>query len=193
MIEQLKYLMTTPWSWWFSGFMIAFVMYLLLYFGKVFGMSSNLRTLCSIGASNFSDYFRFDWKKSIWNLVVVFGAMIGGFVFIHYINPNQHIEISEATIVSLRELGIVVEKGKVPLFPKELFSWESLFTLRGFIFIVIGGFLVGFGSRYAGGCTSGHAISGLSNLQIPSLYAVLGFFCGGLIMVHFILPYLMML
>jgi hypothetical protein len=48
--------------------------------------------------------------------------------------------------------------------------------------------MVGFGSRYAGGCTSGHAISGLSDLQVPSLIAVVGFFIGGLIMTFFILP-----
>lgn len=193
MLQQIERWLIEPWTWWFSGIMITLVMYSLLYFGKSFGMSSNLRTLCSIGASNFSEFFRFDWKKEIWNLVVALGAMIGGYTFVHYINPNQKIDISDATIASLNEIGIAVEKGNVPLIPEQIFSWENLFTLQGFIFIVVGGFLVGFGTRYAGGCTSGHAISGLSNLQLPSLYAVLGFFAGGLIMVHFILPYLMLL
>lgn len=180
-----------PWSWWFSGLMITFVMYLLLFFGKSFGMSGNLRTLCSIGANKLSDFFDFNWKKEIWNLVVMGGAMVGGFVFINYLLPNQTIDISEETIASLKEVNIIVEKGKVPLMPEELFSWENLFTLQGFILMVVGGFLVGFGTRYAGGCTSGHAISGLSNLQLPSLIAVIGFFAGGLIMVHFILPYIL--
>lgn len=188
---MLKEILLHPWPWWFSGIMIAFTMYLLLFFGKSFGMSSNLRTLCSMGAGRFSEFFRFDWKKEIWNLVVALGAMIGGFTFSHYIDPNQNIGISDETIKSLDKINIHVTKEKVPLIPESIFNWENLFTLQGFIFIVVGGFLVGFGTRYAGGCTSGHAISGLSNFQLPSLYAVIGFFTGGLIMVHFILPYLM--
>lgn len=192
-MNNIEQLIATPWPWWFSGLMITFTMYLLLFFGKSFGMSGNLRTMCSIGASKLSDFFNFDWKKEIWNLVVAGGAIIGGFVFANYILPDQTIDISDATIASLKELDIIVEKGNVPVLPDEIFSWENLFTLQGFIIIVIGGFLVGFGTRYAGGCTSGHAISGLSNLQLPSLYAVIGFFTGGLLMVHFILPYILQL
>jgi hypothetical protein len=192
-MELIKIIIEKPWPWWFSGLMITFIMYLLLFLGKSFGMSGNLRTLCGIGASKFSVFFKFDWKKEIWNLVVAGGAMIGGFVFMHYLLPNQTINISDETIQSLKEVNINVVKGQVPLLPEEIFSWENLFTLQGFIIIVIGGFLVGFGTRYAGGCTSGHAISGLSNLQLPSLYAVLGFFFGGLIMVHFILPHILIL
>lgn len=192
-MNYIKELILMPWPWWVSGLMITFTMYLLLYFGKSFGMSGNLRTMCSIGASKYSDFFKFDWKKEIWNLVVAGGAMLGGFVFANYLLPNQTINISDATISSLKELNINVEKGEVPVLPEEIFSWDNLFTLQGFIIIVVGGFLVGFGTRYAGGCTSGHAISGLSNLQLPSLFAVLGFFSGGLIMVHFILPYILQL
>ncbi|MCT4580026.1 MAG: YeeE/YedE family protein [Flavobacteriales bacterium] len=192
-MNYIETILITPWPWWVSGLMITFTMYLLLFFGKSFGMSGNLRTMCSIGASKFSDFFKFDWKKEIWNLVVAGGAMLGGFTFANYLLPHQTINISDATISDLNELNIHVEKGQVPVLPEEIFSWENLFTLQGFIIIVIGGFLVGFGTRYAGGCTSGHAISGLSNLQLPSLYAVLGFFTGGLIMVHFLLPYILQL
>ncbi len=192
-MNYFEKLVVTPWPWWLSGLMITFTMYLLLYFGKSFGMSGNLRTMCSIGASRFSDFFKFDWKKDIWNLVVAGGAMLGGFTFANYLLPNQTVDISDATITALKELNIHVEKGQVPILPEEIFSWDNLFTLQGFIIIVVGGFLVGFGTRYAGGCTSGHAISGLSNLQLPSLFAVLGFFTGGLIMVHFLLPYILQL
>jgi uncharacterized membrane protein YedE/YeeE len=69
-----------------------------------------------------------------------------------------------------------------------LFTWEAVFTLKGFLVLAIGGLLVGFGARYAGGCTSGHAISGLSDLQVPSLVAVIGFFAGGLIMTYIFFP-----
>ena len=86
--------------------------------------------------------------------------------------------------------GLGFENAGEQYLPAELFSLEQVFTLKGLLILVIGGFLVGFGSRYAGGCTSGHAISGLSNLQLPSLIAVIGFFIGGLIMSFFILPWL---
>jgi uncharacterized membrane protein YedE/YeeE len=79
------------------------------------------------------------------------------------------------------------------LLPEQLFNWQQLLTVRGFIVIVLGGFLVGFGTRYAGGCTSGHAIMGLSNLQLPSLIATLSFMAGGFIMANVILPFLLKL
>lgn len=188
-----NFLVVEPWPWWFSGLMITFIMYLHLYFGKSFGMSSNLRTMCAIGGGRFSDFFKFDWKAQIWNLVVAGGAMIGGFIFVTFINPNPTVDLSPETIASLKEININVTLGNVSHFPEEIFNWSSLFTIRGLFFIVISGLLVGFGTRYAGGCTSGHAISGLSNLQVPSLIAVVGFFAGGLVMVNFILPYIMQL
>lgn len=193
-MEKLyNFLIVNPWPWWFSGLMITFIMYLLLFFGKSFGMSSNLRTMCSIGGGRLVDFFKFDWKAQIWNLVVAGGAMIGGFIFIQFINPNPTVDISPETIESLKEINIHVTAGNVSHFPEEIFSWDNLFTFQGFIFIVMSGVFVGFGTRYAGGCTSGHAISGLSNLQVPSLIAVVGFFAGGLLMVNFILPYIMSL
>ncbi len=188
-----NFLVVEPWPWWFSGLMITFIMYLHLYFGKSFGMSSNLRTMCAIGGGRFLDFFKFDWKAQIWNLVVAGGAMIGGFIFVTFINPNPTVDLSPETIASLKEININVTLGNVSHFPEEIFNWSSLFTIRGLFFIVISGLLVGFGTRYAGGCTSGHAISGLSNLQVPSLIAVVGFFAGGLVMVNFILPYIMQL
>jgi len=144
-----------PWPWYVSGPLIALVMALLLYFGKTFGMSSNLRTMCSIaGAGKFSDFFKFKWKDQLWNLTVVFGAVIGGYIAVNYLSNDSGTELNPTTVTLL----------------------------------VLGGLLVGFGTRYAGGCTSGHAITGLSSLQKPSLIAVVGFFIGGLIMTNFILP-----
>lgn len=113
------------------------------------------------------------------------GAMIGGFIARQYLSNGAPVLISEATIQDLASLGI---SAPISAQPMEIFSLESLFTLKGFLILALGGFMVGFGSRYAGGCTSGHAISGLSNLQLPSLVAVIGFFAGGLIMTHFLLP-----
>lgn len=176
-----------PWPWYVSGPLITVVMLLLIYFGKNFGMSSNLKTLCTIaGADKFADFFRFDWKAQRWNLVVVLGAIIGGFVSVQFLSDTTPIALNPATVKDLSQLGFM-NPGET-LLPPELYSWENVFTLKGLSILLIAGFLVGFGTRYAEGCTSGHAISGLSNLQIPSLIAVIGFFIGGLIMTHFILP-----
>lgn len=176
-----------PWPWYVSGPLIALVMVLLIYFGKTFGMSSNLRTLCTIGgAGKYSDFFRFDWKAQKWNLTVVLGAILGGFIAVTFLSDGSTIALSSETITDLQEFGFS-NIGET-LLPPEIYSWSSVFSLKGMSILTIGGLLVGFGTRYAGGCTSGHAITGLSNLQLPSLIAVIGFFIGGLIMTHFLLP-----
>ncbi len=181
-----------PWPWYVAGPIIALVMFILLFFGKNFGVSNNFRTLCAMGgAGSTCDFFDFDWRNQTWNLVFVLGAIIGGFIAHQYLTPDQAVNISEATKSELTELGIA-NPGET-LIPEEIFNWESLLTARGLIMIVLGGFLVGFGTRYAGGCTSGHAISGLSDLQLPSLIAVIGFFIGGLVMTYLFLPYILTL
>lgn len=175
------------WSWYISGFIIGLVMLALIYFGKSFGMSSNLRTLCSMaGAGKKVAFFDFDLKAQRWNLAIVAGAMLGGFVATHFFSDPSNVSINPDTIGMLEMMHIDAPQGK--LMPDALFSNQIFQSPKGIFILLIGGLLIGFGSRYAGGCTSGHAISGLSNLQLPSLKAVIGFFIGGLIMVHFILP-----
>lgn len=179
-------MLTQTWPWWVSGILISATMFTLIFFGQSFGFSSNLRTLCSIaGAGKSVKFFDFNWKTQTWNLVFLVGAVLGGFLANVFFSNGQPIPISENTISDLSKLGFTAP---VSVQPLELFSLESVFTFKGFLVLSIGGLLVGFGSRYAGGCTSGHAISGLSDLQLPSLYAVIGFFAGGLIMTHLIFP-----
>ncbi|PKA84172.1 hypothetical protein ATE92_2343 [Ulvibacter sp. MAR_2010_11] len=178
-----------PWPWYISGPMIALVMFLLLMVEKSFGMSSNLRTMCTIcGAGNKSAFFKFDWKSQKWNLVVVLGAIIGGFIGSHLLSTDPTVAINPETIADLESLGF--KSAGAAYLPTELFDTAALFSFNSVLMLTIGGLLVGFGSRYAGGCTSGHAISGLSNLQLPSLIAVIGFFIGGLAMIHLIFPLL---
>lgn len=182
----MKEFITQPWSWWFSGIVISSIMFLLLYFGKSFGFSANLRTICAAsGAGKYVSFFKFDWKTQIWNLVFLLGAIIGGFIAHAFLSADDAVKISEATIRDLAQYGFAAP---TTVQPAEIFSWESVFTLKGFLILAIGGLLVGFGARYAGGCTSGHAISGISDLQIPSLIAVVGFFAGGLAMTWLIFP-----
>lgn len=178
---------TQTWPWYLSGFLIGSIMLILIYFGKSFGMSSNLRSLCSMsGLGKRVSFFDFDWKAQRWNLVVVLGAMIGGFVAVNYMSDPSNVSINPATIEQLAELGIDAPDGK--LLPNALFGPDVFSSPKSILILLVGGVLVGFGARYAGGCTSGHAISGLSNLQIPSLKAVIGFFVGGLIMAYLLFP-----
>jgi len=182
MIEFLS----QPWPWFISGPLIALVMFLLLLAGGEFGVSSTLRSFCSIGgAGKHCEFFDFNWKSQLWNIVFALGAVIGGFFASQFLTGTEGIAISQSTVEDLQALGIEHSTAYVP---ESIFSWESLLTFKGFFVMVIGGFLIGFGTRWAGGCTSGHAISGLSNLQLPSLIAVIGFFIGGLIMTHLLFP-----
>lgn len=177
------------WPWYVSGFMIAIIMLLLNYFGKVFGMSSNLRSMCSIaGAGKHVSFFDFDWKAQRWNLVVVIGAMLGGFVAVNFMSDASNVAINPKTVQQLTQLGIEAPNGR--LLPNALFGPETFQSPKMIVLLLVGGILIGFGSRYAGGCTSGHAIAGMSNLQLQSLKAVIGFFIGGLLMSHFIFPLL---
>lgn len=176
-----------PWPWYVSGPLIALVMALLIFLGKHFGMSSNLRTICAIyGAGKFSDFFKYDWKAQQWNLIVALGVLIGGFLGANYLSADSAVAISNDSIATLQELGF--SSAGSSYMPVEFFAIEALQNIKTVALLLIGGFLVGFGARYAGGCTSGHAISGLSNLQLPSMIAVLGFFIGGLVMVHLFFP-----
>jgi len=175
-----------PWPWWFSGIMIAAIMFFLLYFGQSFGFSSNLRTICAaVGLGKSAKFFDFNWKAQTWNLVFLVGAILGGFIAREFLSTDAPVQISEATIEDLSKLGFSAPES---LQPAELFGLDAILSLKGFLILALGGLMVGFGSRYAGGCTSGHAISGLSDLQIPSLIAVMGFFIGGLVMTYLIFP-----
>lgn len=176
-----------PWPWYVSGPLIALVLLLLVYFGKSFGMSSNLRTLCSMaGAGRYANFFKFDWKTQRWNLTIVLGAIVGGFIATQFLSNGSSIALNDATITDLSKLGF--QNAGEAILPSELYSLKSILTFKGLAILISAGFLVGFGTRYAGGCTSGHAITGLSNLQLPSLIAVIGFFIGGLLMTHLIFP-----
>lgn len=185
---MIKFL-TAAWPIYFSGFLIAVVMFLLLWSGKKFGISSSLRSLCTLaGAKKYSSFFDINWRDQAWNLVFSVGAILGGFIATRFLtDANYAPAISEETIAYLVSHGINFDGHLAPL---QIFSLDKVLTLRGFIMMGVGGVLIGFGTRWAGGCTSGHAISGLSDLQLPSLIAVIGFFIGGLLCTYFLLPYL---
>lgn len=183
-----------PWPWYVAGPLIGLLVPTLLIFGgKAFGLSANLRHACAalpVPERAKPGFLRYDWRSTgLWNLVFALGIAVGGFLGLRvFSDPSDPLALSAETVESLRGLGITEFTGVVP---EQLISWSALASPVGLLMVVGGGFLVGFGARWAGGCTSGHAISGLADLQRPSLVAVVGFFLGGLAVTHLLLPALL--
>lgn len=187
MLEWLKH----PWPWYVAGPLIGLMVPLLLLLGnKSFGISSSLRHICAITFPSRISFFRYDWKKEVWNLFYVTGIVAGAFLAITFLSDHQPIQVNPKLVNELSRYGVTNYNS---LAPADLFNWNNLLTAKGIILIVAGGFLVGFGTRYAGGCTSGHSIMGLSNLQWPSLVATVCFMIGGFIMANLILPLILQL
>lgn len=187
MIELLK----QPWAWYVVGPLIGLTVPALLIIGnKSFGISSSLRHVCASCMPANIPFFKYDWKKEVWNLFFVFGIFLGGVIAINLLSNPNPIEVNPKLAAELAVYGITNFNN---LVPEDIINWQSLFTLKGFLLMVVGGFLVGFGTRYAGGCTSGHAIMGLSNLQLSSLIATISFMIGGFIMANLILPFILSL
>ena len=183
-------LLLEPWPWYIGGPAIAAVLFLLLFSEKRFGMSTDLKTMCSMaGAGKKIPFFAGDWKANRWGLVVALGAAAGGFIAATFLTDGSVGNIHEDVVNNLNQMGIT--GAGVDFMPQALFGIEALTEPKVLVLLALGGFLIGFGTRYAGGCTSGHAISGLSDLQWPSLVAVIGFFIGGLLMNQLILPYIL--
>lgn len=176
-----------PWPWYVAGPALGlFVPLLLLMGNKLLGVSSNMRHACAAAFPCGIDHFRYDWRRiGSWNLSFAMGILVGGFIAGFVLANPEPIAISAATKADLMKLGIHELNGFVPV---ELFAWKSLFSVRGFVTVVLGGFLVGFGTAYAGGCTSGHGLAGVADLQLPSLVALAGFFVGGILATFFLLP-----
>lgn len=187
MLELIK----NPWPWYVAGPLIGLTVPLLLILGnKSFGISSSLRHICASCIPVKIPFFQYEWKKEAWNLVFVFGILMGGFLAMQFLSNSNPIEVNPKLQTELAGYGITNYSSLIPL---ELVNWGSLLTLKGFLLMVVGGFLVGFGTRYAGGCTSGHSIMGLANLQWPSLVATICFMVGGFIMANLILPIILSL
>lgn len=184
-------LIKNPWPWYIGGPLIGLTVPLLLMVGnKRLGVSSSLRHICAVCLPGNIQFFKYDWKKELWNLFFVFGITAGAFLAFSLLSNHQPIKVNPKLVMELGNYGIT---NYDKLAPADIFSWSQLVTIKGFIVMIVGGFLVGFGTRYAGGCTSGHSIMGLSNLQWPSLVATICFMAGGIIMANFILPYILQL
>lgn len=187
MLDFLK----QPWPWYVAGPLIGLTVPALLLLGnKTFGISSSLRHICAACLPSKIPFFQYDWKKEVWNLFFVAGILVGGIIATQLLANPEPMQVNPKLTAELATYGITNYES---IIPKDIFSWPELLTARGIFMMVIGGFLVGFGTRYAGGCTSGHAIMGLSNLQWPSLVATCCFMAGGFIMANLILPFILKL
>jgi len=187
MVEFIK----QPWPWWISGPLIGLMVPALLLLGnKIFGLSSSLRHICAACFPANIPLFNYNWKKESWNLFFAAGIFVGAFITWNWFADYHQLNISSKLMSELNGYGI---SDYSHIVPAEVVNWNSLVTLKGIIMIVIGGFLIGFGTRYGDGCTSGHAISGLSNLQWPSLIATISFMAGGFLVANFLLPIILKL
>lgn len=181
-------LIKQPWHWATGGIIIGLLVPALLLMGnKKFGISSSLRHICAMCLPANIPFFKYDWKQESWNLFFVAGILIGGFIAARFFQDPNQVNVAAATQQKLAGYGVTDFTG---LMPSDIFNWQNVFHLKGLIFFVFGGLLVGFGTRYAGGCTSGHSIMGLSNLQWPSLVATICFLAGGFFCANILLPLL---
>ena len=187
MLEFLK----QPWPWYVAGPLIGLTVPALLLLGnKSFGVSSSLRHICAACLPAKIPFFQYDWKKEIWNLFFVAGILLGGVIVYFFLQNPGPVQVAPELAEELQQYGITNYKG---LVPSDLFNWSNILSLKGMVMMIGGGFLVGFGTRYVGGCTSGHAIMGLSNLQWPSLVATISFMAGGFFVANLILPLILKL
>lgn len=188
-MELIEYI-RQPWPWWVSGPLIGLTVPILLIVGnKSFGVSSSMKHICAACFPGDITFFKYDWKKEIWNLFFVAGILIGAAIAWHWLS-NHQISINPKLMQELNRYGITDHN---QIVPKEDINWTDLFTVKGFLMMVVGGFLVGFGTRYADGCTSGHSIMGLSNLQWSSLVATCCFMIGGFFSANILVPLILKL
>lgn len=178
-----------PWPWYVAGPLIGLLVPALLLVGNwLFGVSSSFRHACAALLPGNAPYFRYDWRKELWYFWFVGGIVLGGWIAVHVLAGDVPAELGDGARRWLTTRGIDPAQ---PLVPQELFGAAAFTSARGWIVLLGGGFLVGFGARYAGGCTGGHAISGIATLQSASIIATLAFFAGGLITSWLFIPLLM--
>ena len=180
-----------PWPWYVAGPLIGLMVPVLLLLGnKTFGISSSLRHICAACIPANIPFFKYQWKREMWNLFFVGGVLLGGFLGVTFLGDPNPVVINTQLATELAGYGITNLDSIVPV---DIMNWTTLFSLKGFLILIVGGFMVGFGTRYAGGCTSGHSIMGLSFLQWPSLVATCCFMIGGFVMANLFLPFILSL
>ncbi len=103
------------------------------------------------GADEKANFFDFNWRAQKWNLTVIVGAAIGGFIAMNFLTEDPAVAINPETVSILQGLGF--QSAGEAYLPDELFCLEALTDWKALPILIIGGFLLGFGARWAGGCT----------------------------------------
>lgn len=151
--------------WYIAGPLIGLMVpALLIVRVKQFGLSSSYRTLLSRIFKKIP-YFNYDYRQDNFQIQLVIGIFLAG-LMAHFLLPQNSPET-------------VSNYGKIAT---QIYSFEN-----GWFFL-FSGILVGFGARYANGCTAGHCIMGMSQFSVASLVSTICFFIGGLISSHYLIP-----
>lgn len=185
-------LINQPWPWYIAGPLLGLLVPFVFFFlNKDFGISSTMKDICAMCLPGTKiKFFNYNWKESLWNVVFALGVIMGA-LLVHTFIPNAgDVAISEGTTQRLTDMGITNLSGMIP---DQIFNWNNITSPVTLISLCLGGFLVGFGTRYAGGCTSGHAITGMSQFSLASFVSVCGFFAGGLISTWLLYPFILKL
>ncbi|MEI8280469.1 MAG: YeeE/YedE thiosulfate transporter family protein [Bacteroidota bacterium] len=179
-----------PWPWYIAGPLLGLTVPLLLLIGnKPFGASAIFRHLCAIVIQKKEwKYFKYDWSKESWNFYFIGGIVLGGAIAATLIPNLGELKLHPYLVDLYHGLGINDFSQGVP---KQIFNMEGLRNVEGIVFVLAGGFMVGFGSRYAGGDNSGHMILGVARLNKPSIITTACFFVGGYIGAHYIVPFIL--
>jgi uncharacterized membrane protein YedE/YeeE len=185
-MQFLQDIVFKPWPWYVVGPLIGLTVPLLLLIeNKTLGVSANLRHICAAVIPLKPKFFNYNWKAHQWNLLFALGIVFAG-IFANVAGLMEYnFEINSDLQKELTLYNVQLHAQEMPDF---IFSISALSFYKTWLLLIVGGLLVGFGTRYAGGCTSGHAIAGLSGLQWPSLIATICFMLGGIISANFILP-----
>lgn len=187
-IEVMFYeLLSGPIPWYVGGPLLGLMVPILYIIGnKSFGISSTYQHACAAILPKDRSFFNYDWKKAgAWNLKFAAGILIGGGLAVYFTPENYQVDIADSTVATLRSYGINSFEG---FMPEDVFNWNSLLSVSGWIILALGGFLIGFGTRYGGGCTAGHGISGMADFQRASLIATISFFFGGWLSAYYLIP-----
>ncbi len=185
-MSSIIHTLSQPWPWYVAGPLIGLVIVLLQWIdNKPLAASASYRHVCAATFPSGIPFLKYDWKSEVWNLIFVIGIFIGGFLAEILFSHPSNIGISIETTEQLKSIGLTETNG---FAPAQLFSFSALKNFAGIIVMVLGGFLIGFGSRYAGGCVSGHSMTGISDLQWTSLLATACIFAGGIFTAYILLP-----
>lgn len=190
-MQEILNFISQPWQWYVAGPAIGLIIVFLQWFdNKPLAASSSYRHVCAATFPSGIKFLNYNWKAESWNLFFVGGIFLGGLLAGTILTHPSNIAITNETTQQLHAAGLTDTNG---FAPAQLFSFSALQTISGFIIIVVGGFLIGFGSRYAGGCVSGHSMTGISDLQWTSLLATVCIFTGGIFAANILLPLILKL